>query len=87
MTDQAKRFPIQGGLTVSWVAAERAYRRYAELFGTDQSLERLAERGGFGLFEFAVLHEGGNPVKYDNRKPLDERHLAVVLHDADVRPK
>jgi hypothetical protein len=42
--ETVRRFPIQGGLTVSWEAAERAYAAYVKLYGSSQSLERLAER-------------------------------------------
>ncbi len=64
-----KRFPIQGdyyhdynkamrrsGSTwVSWELAEEAYEAYSSRYGTSQSLERLAELGGFGRDEFAEL--------------------------------
>lgn len=51
-----KRFPIQRGnrgvaphpLTVSWETAELAYSVYSAHYGRGQSLERLAQRGGFG---------------------------------------
>lgn len=53
-----RRFPIQGKWqrggygdrppgTVPWEVAEVAYAAYAARFGSDQSLNRLAERGGF----------------------------------------
>ncbi len=57
-----KRFPIQGfALGVPWDAAEQAYTTYSERYGKEQSLERLAERGGFGLYEFAFLYLGQYP--------------------------
>jgi hypothetical protein len=51
-----KMFPIQADHTgpatsVPWWIAEVAYQDYARRFGRDQSLERLAERGGFGRWE------------------------------------
>jgi hypothetical protein len=52
---EPQRFPIQNGLTVSWAGAEEAYRGYVRLYGDSQSLERIAERGGFGLSEFVGL--------------------------------
>lgn len=79
MSDE-RRFPIQGGLTVSWPAAERAYATYSKLYGTSQSLERLAERGGFGMLEFAGLYG-----RYDPRR-VDDRRVAETLAVADVRP-
>lgn len=50
-----KRFPIQEGrypnptpaTTIDWHEAEAIYADYVYLFGGRQSLERLAERGGF----------------------------------------
>lgn len=51
-----RRFPIQHGLTIPWTMAERAYDYYAERYGRDQTLERLAERGGFGINEWACLY-------------------------------
>ena len=41
--------------TIPWWLAEEAYCHYAKLFGTSQSLERLAERGGFGRDELLLL--------------------------------
>lgn len=68
--DDTRPFPIQGGYsfrdeegkmqrpkrsTVPWWLAEEAYRYYVERFGNQQSLERLAERGGFGRKELILL--------------------------------
>ena len=60
-----KRFPIQGERTVdgrrlpetnvSWELGEIAYEAYAARHGRRQSMERMAERGGFGITEFALL--------------------------------
>lgn len=55
-----RRFPllvnqkdIDAGIprTIPWSLAERAYIDYSRRYGTNQSLERLAERGGFGPTE------------------------------------
>ena len=57
-----RMFPIQGetdrntGIKrkagqVPWGIAQLAYNHYSKLYGTSQSLERLAERGGFGWSE------------------------------------
>ena len=51
-------FPIQRGPSVPWSEAERAYVTYAQHFGTSQSLQRLAERGGFDVQEFVCLWMG-----------------------------
>lgn len=63
-------FPIQAGkpyrdekfgmvypkqCTIPWWLAEVAYKSYVAKFGTSQSLERLAERGGFGRRELLYL--------------------------------
>jgi hypothetical protein len=86
----SKRFPIQGGLTVSWEAAENAYRGYTRLYRDAQSLERIAERGGFGLGEFVGLvlaarassrAAGLNIV----RTRLTDDQYTKVLAKADIR--
>jgi hypothetical protein len=53
-----KMFPIQPQrgaqphpLLIPWSVAELAYSVYAAQYGRRQSLERLAERGGFGPLE------------------------------------
>jgi xanthine/CO dehydrogenase XdhC/CoxF family maturation factor len=53
---EARRFPLLGGGSIPWEVAEIAYRAYAKRYGTDQSLERLAERGGLAKSELDVLH-------------------------------
>ena len=58
-----KSFPIQAEYSpkqlpateIPWWLAEVAYEEYVEKFGNDQSLERLAERGGFGRYELLTL--------------------------------
>jgi len=61
-------FPIQPDLnymtfpkTVAMKHAEAAYDFYAKIFGTMQSLERIGQRGGFGVVEFSCLLQGLNP--------------------------
>jgi hypothetical protein len=86
----SKRFPIQGGLSVSWAAAEQAYRGYTRLYSDAQSLERIAERGGFGLGEFVCLvlaarapsrAAGLNIV----RTRLTDDQYTKVLAESDIR--
>lgn len=53
-------FPLQrigtpGPAWIPWAVAEMAYQSYAAKFGTSQSLERLAERGGFSWSEMDLL--------------------------------
>lgn len=59
-----KLFPIQGEegrygptppIKIPWSVAEIAYKEYASRHGTRQTLERLAERGGFGRDELLDL--------------------------------
>lgn len=40
---------------IPWWLAEEAYKVYSGKFGTGQSLEQLAERGGFGRKELVLL--------------------------------
>jgi hypothetical protein len=48
-----RRF-VQAG-TVSWEEHLAAWTQYALRFGSSQSAERIAERGGFGYFELSAL--------------------------------
>lgn len=56
--DEERRAPVQGDYrrkrppgTVAWSEHLKAWRVYANRFGTYQSAERIAERGGFGFDE------------------------------------
>lgn len=44
--------------SIPWSVAEKAYGVYSDRYGRDQSLERLAERGGFGAEEMDMFHPG-----------------------------
>lgn len=84
------RFPIQGGLSVTWAAAEEAYRGYARLYGTYQSLARLAERGGFGLFEFVCLVTASRAATQEKARVAingwpPDRDVTSILATADIR--
>lgn len=80
-----RTFPMQGGGEwamgpngcvyrlggqIPWGLAEVAYRNYVKHYGSSQSLERLAERGGFGWSELLYLltddDEAKAPVSVDN---------------------
>ena len=52
-----RQFPMQDGPSIPWSMAERIYFVYADLFGEQQSLERLAKRGGFGWAEVPVFRK------------------------------
>ena len=78
MDDDTRSFPIQGAKvttrddqgraikpqpsTIPWWLAEIAYKYYSDYFCTEQSLERLAERGGFGRQELVKLIRKENPL-------------------------
>jgi len=91
--NQARRFPIQRGVSVPWCEAERAYAIYQKMFGNEQTLERLAQRGGFGEQEFACLWHGGTCKFKCNPKCLlpdfssieAQLKTAVAERDAAVR--
>jgi hypothetical protein len=61
----ADRFPIQGEHdrahprrppgTVPWSVGVAAWERYAARYGRGQSVERIAERGGFGFGEMFMF--------------------------------
>lgn len=52
--------PARGPGTISWAEYLEAYSDYSRRYGTQQSAERLAERGGFGYLEL-VDHLGHEP--------------------------
>jgi len=70
LADDTRPFPIQAEMShrnnegifiypkkssIPWWLAEEAYSFYSSKYGTGQSLERLAERGGFGRIELLML--------------------------------
>lgn len=57
-----RRFPMQHGPDIDWKTAEKIYVMYSFLHGPRQSLERLAERGGFGWHEVEIIQSN-----YDER--------------------
>lgn len=36
---------------------QKRYNVYSDLYGTDQSLDRLADRGGFGWAEIPIFYK------------------------------
>ncbi len=72
-----KRFPILNklltkdkGITISWSAAEIAFFGYEKKYGKGQSLEKIAERGGFGIEEMDEFYpEWRN--HFENRRKND----------------
>lgn len=56
----SKKFPIQPDYDkkfreIDWDIAKVAYKEYKAQYGNSQSLERMAERGGFGVEELVNL--------------------------------
>lgn len=47
--------PTRPASSIPWWLADVAYKAYTERYGSGQSLERLAERGGFGRDELLML--------------------------------
>jgi hypothetical protein len=73
-----KMFPIQryGGKKIPWSVAEKAYEVYSDRYGNGQSLQRLAERGGFGTCEMDILYpEWRNEVE---EIPLLKKRIAEL---------
>lgn len=50
-------FPMERGPSIPWKLAEAIYAGYAAQYGTSQSLDRLAERGGFGWPEVEIIYK------------------------------
>lgn len=79
MSDADRRFPLLGGRgSIPWSIAEEAYAEYARLYGSTQSLERLAQRGGFAPEELDELRPGWRPVA------ARISALETALREADV---
>lgn len=62
---EEKMFPLQtskqspsGPLQIPWSVAEVAYGAYVRMYGRSQSLEGLAQRGGFSWYEMDQFHPG-----------------------------
>jgi hypothetical protein len=54
--DAERQFPMQDGPPIPWSLARAIYAGYVALFGCEQSLERIAERQGFGWSEVPFLY-------------------------------
>lgn len=52
-----RMMPMQDGPPIDWATAEKVYAAYAMLYGGSQSIERIAERGGFGWSEVAGMFD------------------------------
>ncbi len=55
--DSERMFPMQHPcLPIPWKTAEIIYAGYASVYGTTQSMEKMAARGGFGWGEVGVIY-------------------------------
>jgi len=63
-TRRRKGLAVRGPGTISWIEHVRAWRDYAARYGTHQSPERIAERGGFGYDEL-IDHLGHEPTTWE----------------------
>jgi len=81
--EQSGRFPLIGGSSISWEAAKKAHRFYVSLYGNVQTLEEIAGRGGFHIFEFCIFYLGLPPFKSRNEKKQHEivARVASMLGD------
>ena len=74
-----RRFPVLrgSGRTIPWSVAELAYATYAEMYGTRQTLEVIASRGGFAPQELDMLLPTGYPwwlaIKGGRKSALERR--------------
>lgn len=93
-----KRFPVMryertdaaGPLTISWALAERAYSVYSGRYGTSQSLERLAQRGGFGPGELDMFVPGWRDAESIERAAYERglrRGMAIARRHEWERAK
>jgi hypothetical protein len=65
---------------IPWPLAELIYEAYATQYGTDQSLQKLHDRGGFSWREVEVIFSGlakSHPKKLDK---LRERHRIPYIN-------
>jgi len=72
----AERVPVNGSPfgTIDRAEHDRVWRGYAGDYGTQQSSDRIIERGGFGLSEI-VTYLGGMPQTWQAsaRTPVPRR--------------
>lgn len=62
-----KLFPMLDGPPISWEEAEKVYKMYSYVFGNGQSLERIAQRGGFGHGEIEHIKKAYDRTKERER--------------------
>lgn len=81
-TRQMKRFPVSDNATprlmIPWSLAEEAYAAYSRRYGTDQSLERIAERGGFSYSEMDKFRRGWQNIVNAEREQLESALITAI---------
>jgi hypothetical protein len=80
VASEERRFPIcQLGITIPWSLAERAYEGYVKRCGgsASQSLQRLAERGGFYASEMDEFAPGW--------RAFDQEMARLIVAEKDLR--
>ena len=78
------QFPIMksGGMKIPWSVAEQAYLEYAKRYSDDQSLRRIAERGGFAASEMDILHpEWREHVRLKHERDAFAEALKAIAGD------
>lgn len=87
VTDE-RLFPLQtsraaplGPRHIPWSVAEKAYGAYRLKYGSRQSLERLAQRGGFGWCEMDDLY----PAWRDETSEIMQLRTAHRATEAKLR--
>ena len=82
-----RMFPLQcdrtgpGPTRIPWSIAEEAFGAYVRRYGRDQSLERLAERGGFGWSEMDTLLPGWRGMVSEVERLTKERDEALAARE------
>jgi hypothetical protein len=88
-TTPERTFPIQGKTThrrIPWWLAEEAYAVYSSRYGMEQSIERLAERGGFGAGELDMFIPGWRD-RLDRVKQLEAENAELRAALAEPSPE
>ncbi len=51
----SRRFPMLDGPDIDWATAEKIHVLYSVLYDNEQTLEKIAERGGFAWREVSYM--------------------------------
>lgn len=87
-----RQFPIQceygkARSFIPWWLAEIAYENYSARYGTRQSLERLAQRGGFGRDELVALLRKERCIYASDDKPNLSMAPLTLQEESDATSK